>query len=135
MAAVLLPKPQEASSEILSPPFVIATPEQLRPDVLLAKMLLKTVIVPSFLIAPPPNALLPANVLLVAVAVEPRTTCMAPPLPVALFPEKVLLMTNSMPTLAMPPPSVLVVLLLKVLSRTVSVPLFEIPPPPTDALP
>ena len=84
---------------MFSPPFVIATPEQLAPEVLSASMLLETVRVPLFLMAPPPNALLPANVLLVTVAVEPRTTCIAPPLPVAPFPEKVLLTTTSVPSL------------------------------------
>ena len=55
LAAVLVPKAQEASSEILKPPLVIAVPPaQLAPDRLFANMLLVTVNVPVALKTPPP---------------------------------------------------------------------------------
>ena len=49
--------------------------------------------------------------------------------PPALLPEKVLLVTVSVPTLAMPPPPMPALLPEKVLLVTVSVPPLEMPPP------
>src|SRR6266702_3733642 len=86
---------------------------QLPPEALLARMLLTTITVTgscnprelSLQMAPPPGALLPEKVLLVTLSVPARLFMMAPPLKPALLPEKVLLVTLSVPPLAMAPPS------------------------------
>src|SRR3989442_12701193 len=78
---------------------------QLSPEVSLARMLLGTVPVLALVLMAPPLrvALLPEKVLLVTVSVPPLLT-MAPP-SVALLPEKVLLVTVSVPPLSMAPPA------------------------------
>ena len=60
-----------------------------------------------------------------------------PPSAEALFPEKVLLVTVSVPRLSMPPPFMLLgaVFCMMVQLETESVPLFTIAPPETPPLP
>ena len=58
-----------------------------------------------------------------------------PPAAWAVLPEKVLLVTVSVPTLAIPPPVPREILPEKVLLATVSVPLLAIPLPSSDELP
>ena len=79
-------------------------------------------------------ALLPEKVLLVTVSVPPVLT-MPPPALLALLPEKVLLVTVSVPpSLKMPPPPPPALLPEKVLLVTVSVPPLLKMPPPTVAV-
>jgi hypothetical protein len=85
--------------------------------------------------APPsPVLLLPENVLLVTVSVPFSSLTMAPPSPVLLLLENVLSVTVSVPLLAIAPPLV-ALLPEKVLPVTVSVPPLTIAPPPAPAMP